>query len=216
MPALRSGCARGGTQAKLGGGRLRGSMEQSGFLQVLMVCQMLLNFFTGLQKLLQMCLSPVPSFLPHTEPTPGASGLAWHRLGEKVLGLTSPGSLVSSYPPACFEHKEGGCPVAATTWASTSARSRVAPCRVTCLPLGTARLRLRAAVPSAEKHSRQDVFSAAPWKCAYFVAAALPWWLDRAVPVLPGLWLGCAASRQVSLHLWGGHAWYFTVLTLWL
>lgn len=35
MPALHSGSAKEGRQAKLGGGRkLRGSLEQSGFVQV--------------------------------------------------------------------------------------------------------------------------------------------------------------------------------------
>lgn len=61
-----------------------------------MICQMLLNFFTGLQKLLEIFLSPVPSFLPHTGPTPKASSLLRYRLEGKVLGLTSPGGLFLS------------------------------------------------------------------------------------------------------------------------
>ena len=98
MPALHSGCAREGRQAKLGGGKLRRSLEQSGFVQVLMVCQMLLNFFTGLQKLLQIFPSPVPSFLLHTEPTLRGSSLVWYRLEGKALGLTSPGGLFLAIP----------------------------------------------------------------------------------------------------------------------
>jgi len=52
MPALHSACGRKGRQAKLGGVKLRGSLEQSGFVRVLMIYKMLLDFFTGLQKLL--------------------------------------------------------------------------------------------------------------------------------------------------------------------
>lgn len=148
MPALHSGCAREGKQAKLGGGKLRGSLGQSGFVKVLMVCQLLLNFFTGLQKLLQICLTPVLSFLSHTEPTPRTDSLVWHRLDGKVFGLASPGGLFLAIPPGCFEQEEGGCPLVASPWASKSD-----------LPgSGNVRLCLHAAGPSAEKHSRQNLF----------------------------------------------------------
>lgn len=99
MPALHSGCAGEGRQAKLGGGKLRGSLGQSGFVQVLMVCQILPNFFTGQQKLLQIFLSPLLSFLSHMEPTPRAGSLVCYRLDGKVFALASPGGLFLAVPP---------------------------------------------------------------------------------------------------------------------
>lgn len=46
----------------------------------------------------------------------------------------------------------------ASIWASKSAWSSTAPCRVTCMGLQTVGLCLHTAVPSAEKYSRQNLF----------------------------------------------------------
>lgn len=53
---------------------------------------------------------------------------------------------------------ESSCPVVASIWASKSAWSSTAPCRVTCMGLQTVGLCLHTAVPSAEKYSRQNLF----------------------------------------------------------
>lgn len=66
MPALHPGCARKERQSKKGTGEFTESLECSGFVQVVMICQMLLNFFTGLQKKKLLKFFFLLSLLPHT------------------------------------------------------------------------------------------------------------------------------------------------------
>jgi len=217
MPALHSACGRKGRQAKLGGVKLRGSLEQSGFVRVLMIYKMLLDFFTGLQKLLWIFLSPVPYFLPHTEATPRTDSLVWYKWVGQVLAFATPGDFVLALPLVALSTRGVGVlgqPAPGRASQHGAARHRA----VTCVGLEAVRLCLRTAAPSAEKRSGQNFtcFSAPSWKCAYFIPAALSWCLDWAVPLLPGVWLVCVMYCQMCLHPWGGYAWRFTVLTLWL